>query len=113
MPVMTLSRAQVEKLHSFCKEHKKDTFFIAKDHGAYVGQSVGATPDKQCLFYFKGCDPKKDYDFYENAVNGFGGDDFGEFLPISWLEKVVERPDIQKMKINVGARSITAKYLLS
>lgn len=112
MPAITLSRVQALDLLNFCKKHSKDRFFIAKDSGAYLGASVGSTPDKQCLFYFRGCDPKKDADYYENARYAFGGDDFGEFLPVGWLEKFNENPKIAKIKVTVNKRSIKAEYAL-
>ena len=106
MPQLTLSRSEVASLVAFCDAAGSDQFFIAKDHGAYVGYSTGATPDKQCLFYFKGCNPAKDADFYENTYRSFGGDDFGERLPLVDLRKALEIPAIQKVRITVSATSI-------
>lgn len=106
MPQITLTRTQVQSLVSFCEAAKSDSFFIAKDHGAYVGFSTGPTPDKQCLFYFKGCNPAKDADFYENARRSFGGDDFGERLPLGDLRKALEDPATRKVRITITATSI-------
>jgi hypothetical protein len=106
MPQITLSRTQVATLVAFCDAAGSDQFFLAKDHGAYVGYSTGPTPDKQCLFYFKGCDPAKDADFYENAQRSFGGDDFGENLRLVDLRKALEDPATQKVRITVTPRSI-------
>ena len=106
MPQITLSRTQVATLVAFCDAAGSDQFFIAKDHGAYVGYSTGPTPDKQCLFYFKGCNPAKDADFYENAQRGFGGDDFGEHLRLVDLRKALEEPATQRVRITVTSRSI-------
>jgi len=106
MPQITLSRSNVESLVSFCEAAKSNSFFIAKDHGAYVGFSRGPTPDKQCLFYFKGCDPAKDADFYDNARRSFGGDDFGERLPLVDLRKALERPATKTVRITVTPRTI-------
>jgi hypothetical protein len=108
---ITLDRKQIIALADFCATHNKDTFFIAKDHGAYVGASTGET--NQCIYYFKGCNPAIDADFYENARYKFGGDDFGELMPVSILTKVKERADITKLKITVGARSIKAQYVIN
>lgn len=55
MPQITLTRSQVQSLVSFCEAAKSDSFFIAKDHGAYVGFSTGPAPEHQCICYFKGC----------------------------------------------------------
>ncbi|AEI83113.1 hypothetical protein CNE_BB2p03180 (plasmid) [Cupriavidus necator N-1] len=45
MPQITLSRSQVESLVAFCDAAKSEKFFIAKDHGAYVGYSTGPKPE--------------------------------------------------------------------
>lgn len=110
MPAITLSRVQAERLVKFCKQHNKDKFFIAKDHGAYLGQSVGSKPEEQCLFYFSGCDPKKNADYYENSRDKFGGDDFGEFLPLAWFEKAVANPKVGRVTITVNKSSIKCQY---
>lgn len=106
MPQITLSRTQVASLVAFCDAAGSNEFFIAKDHGAYVGFSTGSTPDKQCLFYFKGCNPAKDADFYEKARRSFGDDDFGERLPLVDLRKALEIPATQKVRITVTPRAI-------
>lgn len=106
MPQITLSREQVQSLVAFCDAAKSESFFIAKDHGAYVGFSTGATPDKQCLFYFKGCDPAKNAQFYENARHAFGGDDFGEHLPLTHLRSALANPASKKVRITVNSSSI-------
>ncbi|EKZ99019.1 DUF3085 family protein [Cupriavidus metallidurans] len=106
MPQITLSRTQAASLVAFCDAAGSNEFFIAKDHGAYVGFSTGPTPEQQCLFYFKGCNPAKDADFYENARHSFGGDDFGERLPLVDLRKALENPRTQKVRITVSATSI-------
>jgi hypothetical protein len=87
MPQITLSLAQCQQLVQFCKTNGQAEYFIAKDHGAYLGASVGDKPEQQCLFYFAGCNPAKDEDWYDNAHYKFGGDDFGELLPVAALEK--------------------------
>lgn len=107
MPQITLTRNDAIKLHAFCVEHKQDRFFLAKDHGAYVGSAANG---KNCIFYFRGCNPNKDQDFYENAWAMFGGDDFGEHLPLSWLKTVADRPEIGKVTIVVNKASIRCKY---
>ncbi|SDD58491.1 Protein of unknown function [Cupriavidus sp. YR651] len=106
MPQITLSRSQVAALVAFCDAAGSEQFFIAKDHGAYVGFSTGATPDRQCLFYFKGCNPAKDADFYENARRAFGGDDFGERLPLTHLRNALADPASKQVRITVTPRSI-------
>lgn len=110
MAMITLSSKQVAELKTFCKTHSKDKFFLAKDQGAYVGAAgqdeIGQM--ENCIFYFKGCDPLKDDDWYENAHDKFGGDDFGEFLPATWLDLP---QGTTKMRIATSTRSIKVSYL--
>lgn len=111
MPQITLNRAQAIKLHDFCVTHKKESFFLAKDHGAYIGQCMqtedGVVND---IHYFKGCNPKTDDGWYEQSHALFGGDDFGEFLPLSWLKTVKDRLDIKKITIVVGRTQVKCTY---
>ena len=116
MAQITLTRADVLKLHEFCKKNKTK-WFVAKDQGAYIGASVGSKPAQQCLWYFAGCNPQNkktpdDFSWYDRARDLFGGDDFGEHLPMAWLDKVAENPRIKSMKVKVSARSITADFAL-
>ncbi|GLC98121.1 hypothetical protein Tamer19_75300 [Cupriavidus sp. TA19] len=106
MPQITLSRSHVETLVAFCDAAKSETFFIAKDHGAYVGYSTGSKPEQQCLFYFKGCSPTADPDFNENARRGFGGDDFGERLSLAGLKEILGNAECKSVRITVTPRSI-------
>lgn len=106
MPQIILTRSNVQSLVSFCEAAKSNSFFIAKDHGAYVGFSTSPTPDKQCLFYFNGCYPAKDADFYDNARRSFGGDDFGERLSLADLRKALEDPATKTVRITVTPRTI-------
>jgi hypothetical protein len=107
MHTIDLSRAQVQQLVDFCVEHKRTTWFIAKDHGAYLGASTGAKPKPQCLFYFPGCDPEKDEDFYDTADTKFGGDDFGEHMPLADLQRYLEKPAMDGIRVKVTSRAIT------
>jgi hypothetical protein len=108
MPGITLKRADAIRLLEFCQKNNKPTFFMAKDHGAYVGQSNGAADN--CIFYFKGCNPKTDADWWGTTDAQFGGNDFGEFLPVAWLETVANNPHCRAIRINVNAKRITATY---
>lgn len=110
MPQITLTREQALRLLDFCTANGKSQFFVAKDQGAYIGQTTGAPPKPSCLFYFKGCDPKKDKNWYDTAHRLFGGDDFGEFLPVSWLQKVKDNLAVMSMTIKVGKRSVSAVF---
>lgn len=113
MHSIELERAQVQQLVDHCAKHHILTWFIAKDHGAYVGASCGSEPEQQCLFFFKGCDPKKDKDFYDNAEAKFGGDDFGENLPIADLQRYLAVPNMVSVRIKVTSKSITMDVMES
>lgn len=107
MQTIELSRSQVKQLVDHCAKHDLKTFFVAKDHGAYVGASAGDQPEQQCLFYFKGCDPKKDKNFYDTACTKFGGDDFGERLPVVDLQKALDNPNLLCVRIKVTPTNIS------
>lgn len=106
MASINLKRADVQKLVDFCAEHDSPTWFIAKDEGAYVGHSVGERPEQQCLWYFKGCDPKKNEDYYETCRRLFGGDDFGEELPIADLKAALALPEMKHVKVTCTKTSV-------
>jgi hypothetical protein len=101
MPTLTLKRDQIDKLATFVQKHGLQQIFIAKDHGAYIGASVG--PDDNCIFYFHGCDPQKDKDFYENALAKFGGDDFGEHLDATSVTTAAADPTVKSMRFTITA----------
>lgn len=105
MPTITLSRQEVEKLVNHCKVNGKTEYFIAKDHGAYLGAAPSKSGHK-CIFYFKGCDPDKNPDFYEKSRQLFGGDDFGEFFDVAILEQAVGNPRVAKVKWTVTKTAI-------
>lgn len=108
MAQITISRANVLSLLGLCTRAASTTFFLAKDSGAYIGQNFQGS---RVLFYFKGCDPTKDADYYDNSRRMFGGDDFGIMLPVQWLQKVADSAQVAKMQINVTSRKVSAKYL--
>ena len=60
--------------------------FFVHDHGVYI-MSNGVPKDKDGeetnLAYAKGCNPKKDEDYYDEARHLVGGDDFGETIPVT------------------------------
>lgn len=105
MPQITLSRADVHKLHDFCEAHQLSNFFIAKDQGAYLGASADGD---NCIFFFRGCDPHRNPDWYDEVHGKFGGDDFGEFLPLEHLKNCLKSPSMKTMTFHVGKTSIRA-----
>lgn len=99
MSTFSIKKAAALELLAFCEKHKVEQFFIAKDHGAYIG----ATKDKPLakgekidhskvnvfnnIHYLLGCNPDTDEDSYEECRYRFGGDDFGVHLPTDWLRQ--------------------------
>lgn len=113
MPQITLKAKDVRELSDFLKRHGKETFFLAKDQGAYIGATAGSDADgtfERIIHYFAGCNPDKDADFYETSRWKFGGDDFGEMLPAQWIHGAAERDTLTKAVLNVtDAGSISFK----
>jgi hypothetical protein len=89
MAQITLSVADLQRLVEFCAKNELKRYFIAKDQGAYLGASTGK--DNNVIFYFAGCNPEKDANFYDNAHDKFGGDDFGEQLELEHLLAMIGR----------------------
>lgn len=109
-----LTREQALELLAFCQKHKQQEFYVAKDNGAYVGatKTVKGKLEKR-VFYMPGCDPVKNANWYDTARSQYGGDDFGEQLPIAMLEKVKSRDDITGMAIKLTATRVTCDYTLA
>lgn len=91
MPQITLSLPEVKRLIKFCDDNALTDYFIAKDQGAYIGASKGG--DNNCIFYFAGCNPEKDADWWDTARDKFGGDDFGEHLSLANLRATIAKID--------------------
>lgn len=109
MAQITLKANEVRQLSEFLKRHNRDTFFVAKDHGAYVGATAGSNSDgtfENLIFYFTGCNPHKDSDYYENAMDKFGGDDFGEMLPAQWIHDAAKTERLTKSVLSVTGSNI-------
>jgi len=109
MPTLKLSRHQVADLFKFCTKHD-NYFFLAKDQGAYVGACGGNRDDdtfESLIFYFPGCDPEKDEDYYETARDQFGGDDFGETFEANLLADVCGDPTFTEMVFRVTGEGIS------
>jgi hypothetical protein len=99
--VLPLTREQVERLIALCEANHLEKYFVAKDQGAYVGASAGPAPEQKVIYYFEGCDPEKDENWYENAREDFGGDDFGVHLPVSGLIAMLARKGTKGINIVV------------
>jgi hypothetical protein len=70
----------------WCEDAPSPAIFFVHDHGVYI-MSNGEPKDKDGeetnVAYAKGCDPKKDEDYYEEARHLVGGDDFAETIPVT------------------------------
>lgn len=76
---------------AFGQDEAVPGLFLVHDQGVYL-MSNGLPADKEGLdpkspmcfvVYARGCDPKKDQDWWERARDLVGGDDFAENLPAS------------------------------
>jgi len=107
MPQITLKRPQVEEIVTLAHQMNREDFFVAKDDGAYVGIAGNVNGEfKNAIFYFKGCNPRKNPEAWDTAQHLFGGDDFGEFLPVQSLEHWL-RQGLRTLTVKVGRTRIT------
>ena len=93
---MTVNQQETADFSAFLTEHNLAEWFLAKDHGAYIGATVEGD---QWIKYFQGCNPEKSPDFYENSQFKFGGDDFGEFFPSAAIHKAAKAGGYLKLKV--------------
>lgn len=68
----------------------------------YVGWGREST--SQIVAYAKGCNPKEDVDYYEEARALVGGDDFGEPISLDFWEAALKAHDA------VGAKTLTLNF---
>ncbi|GJG97742.1 DUF3085 domain-containing protein [Cupriavidus pauculus] len=113
MPELFLNRQELERLVAFCTNAKADQFLVAKDRGAYVGYRFGNTLAQQCMYYFCGCNPEVDADYDRNARVAFGGGDFVERLPLSYLQNALADLACERLRIAVTADAIRLTHLYS
>jgi len=95
---------------------EEPTITIVHDQGVYL-MSNGRPRDvvegeRSFVAYAKGCDPKKDEDWWDNARDLVGGDDFGEHVP--WAREIKQMLDGGATHIVVNfsrnRMSLSAKY---
>lgn len=114
MPQITLTKPRLREFAGFLSEHKVKRWFLAKDQGAYIGATNGKKHDDPAfarkIFYFKGCNPNTDEDYYETARDKFGGDDFGEWLEPSIIYELAGNPKVTAMILKVNKNNITIDY---
>jgi hypothetical protein len=111
MPQIILTKPRLREFADFLSEHQVGRWFLAKDDGAYIGATNGKKHDDPAfarkLFYFAGCNPNTDDDYYDTARDKFGGDDFGEFFEPSIIYKLAGNPKVLQMILKVNKASIT------
>lgn len=107
MPQLTLKRPDIERLAAYVSSKSLQSIIVVKNHGAFVGACVSEV-DK-CIFYFKGCNPEKDVDFYDNARRKFGGDDIYECLAASDVVQAAKDPAIKSLKFDVSETRIVVQ----
>jgi len=82
------------------------------DDGVYC-MSSGLPSDmdgERCFVaYAKGCDPKKDEDFYEESRYLVGGDDFGITFHVT-NDYLVDCDRYEEMTIRVNTKSMTLSF---
>jgi len=73
------------------------SFNLCKDDGAYLmantKQRLAGETTHNFVVYCEGCDPTQDDDIYDFVRHAWGGDDFSETLPLTWLELAVENAE--------------------
>ena len=92
--IMQRTMSNTKQLKRIFKEAQVDgivKMLLVKDHGVYLipfydGQPIPSENDD--VIYLKGFNPDKDYDWYENARNQLGGDDFG--IQLDFSKKAVD-----------------------
>ena len=96
MTIITITKKETLEFSAFLTENGIKEWFMAKDHGAYVGAYYEG---KTWLKYFKGCNPEKDSDFYETARYKFGGDDFGVTMSSDHVHQAANLCGYLKVKV--------------
>jgi hypothetical protein len=83
------------------------------DHGVYCmsnGSPRDMESEQTCyVAYAKGCNPKVDEDFHEEARHLVGGDDFGETIPVN-AETLKRCDQYEEMRIRVNSKSMSITF---
>lgn len=107
----TLNAQQVKTLYKASMADKgSDGFYIAKDHGAYIG--AGVLNKGGAVFYFAGCNPEVDPDYYDTAGYKFGYDDFGQLFNSESDKALLKRcaDENRTMKFIITETSIEIRH---
>jgi hypothetical protein len=93
-------------------EPPQPALFFVHDQGVYLMTNAKRTDEETLRYdfiaYAKGCHPKKDEDFYEEARDLVGGDDFAETIPVTAETlKMCDLYEEMRIKVNSENMSIT------
>jgi hypothetical protein len=104
---IAITREQAASIIDLAERSGESEFFVAKDQGAYLGTNVTIDGERHsAIYYFRGCDPAKDPEFYERARDIFGGDDFGEHIPVTHLRKFIADDRATEIRFRVNKTGI-------
>jgi hypothetical protein len=114
---------EIKKLvkHSLdCKEHSADwqgnkipSLLFVHDHGIYcMSNGIPALKSDEknnFVSYAKNCNPHTDIDYYENARDLVGGDDFVEIFEVDpdWKENC---DHFKELHIKINKKTISLKF---
>jgi hypothetical protein len=104
-----LNRAKVQQLVDLCVKHKLDSWVVAKNEGAYVGAFAGPQPEQQRLFFFNGCDPKKD-EWWNVTAHAKFGDDFEDRMDTDVLKEALAKKEMTSVKVKVNSKKIEVTF---
>lgn len=108
--MLTLSHADAKSLTTFCQRHRLDKVIVARNDGVYVG--ANGNNNRECVFFFPGCNPATNPDWEKVADAAFGADEFGEMLPLSVVADVV-RLGLAGVRIHVTEDDVKTHYFLA
>lgn len=98
------------------EETPAPSLFFVHDHGVYLmsngePRDIVTDENKETTYvaYAQHCNPRTDNEWWDNARELVGGDDFAETLPISraWLDKCGR---YEELEINVTGEEITCVF---
>jgi hypothetical protein len=73
------------------KEKVPATYLLVGDEGVYLMSNRDFAPGqtKAVVAYVIGCEPGKDWDYYDEKRRVFGGDDGAVVIPVQWVDHAI------------------------